>query len=67
MNEEFSHLTELDLFQCLEHAYIQFKSWHHKTKSYAEHKTLNENSADVISISCAKERMGPPAFQAGRK
>lgn len=37
MNEEFSHLTELGLFLCLEHAHIQFKFWHHETKSYAEH------------------------------
>lgn len=37
MDNEMNPLTELDLFQCLEHAYIQFKSWHQKTKSYAEH------------------------------
>lgn len=50
MNEEFSHLTELDLFQCLEHAYVQFKSWHHKTTSYAEHMATGafyESLADM--------------------
>lgn len=38
MDTTLNPLSELDLFQCLEHAYIQFKYWHHETKSYAEHK-----------------------------
>ena len=37
MNTEINPLSELDLFQCLEHAVTQFKYWHHETTSYAEH------------------------------
>ncbi len=38
MDTNFNALSELDLFQCLEHAHIQFKYWHHETTSYAEHQ-----------------------------
>jgi hypothetical protein len=37
MDTTLNPLSELDLFQCLEHAHIQFKFWHHETTSYAEH------------------------------
>lgn len=42
MDTTLNPLSELDLFQCLEHAYIQFKYWHHETTSYAEHKATNK-------------------------
>jgi hypothetical protein len=40
----------LDLFQCLEHATIQIKFWHHQTTFYSEHMALGTYYEEIVPL-----------------